>query len=172
MYVIKTFAMELNLQEIERLSRLRENENLRFRSYLKSKHAPKIDRMVHELYAFYSKEIDCIRCGNCCTKLRPVMKELDIDVLTKVLNLSRENFRKKYIMIDNEGDMLFKHLPCKFLEDKKCSIYESRPHDCQSYPHLHKNEFTNRLYGVLENYAICPIVYNVIEDLKRWLGFR
>jgi uncharacterized protein len=164
--------MLLDLQEIERLSHVREKENLRFRSYLKSQPEAKINRMVHELNAIYSREIDCTQCGNCCTKLRPVMMEIDIDILTKTLKLTREKFRKQYIMIDNDGDMLFKHLPCKFLTGKKCSLYTSRPHDCQSYPHLNKSEITSRLYGILENYSICPIVFNVIEELKVQLNFH
>ena len=164
--------MLLDLKEIQRLAAKRENENLRFRSWLKGQSSNRIDRLAHELNVYYSKEIDCTQCGNCCTKLRPVMLEIDIDVLTKLLTLSREDFRKKYIMIDTDGDMMFKHLPCIFLKDKQCSIYESRPTDCRSYPHLHKTEFISRLYGVLENYAICPIVFNVIEDLKTRLNFR
>jgi Fe-S-cluster containining protein len=164
--------MILDLQQIERLSRINEKQNLRFRSYLKAQYSVKIDRLVHELYAYFAKTIDCTKCGNCCTKLRPVMMESDIDVLTRLLGLSRENFRKKYIMIDNEGDMLFKHLPCRFLEDKKCSIYDSRPNDCHSYPHLYKTEITSRLYGILENYAICPIVFNVVEEMKERMKFR
>jgi uncharacterized protein len=164
--------MLFNLVEIEQLSHTKEKENLRFRSYLKSQNEAKIDRMVHELFAYYSKEIACTQCGNCCTKLRPVMIELDIDILTKTLKLTREKFRKQYITIDTDGDMLFKHLPCRFFKDKKCSIYASRPHDCQSYPHLQKSEITSRLYGILENYSICPIVFNVIEELKVQLNFH
>jgi uncharacterized protein len=164
--------MILDLHEIERLSRQREKHNLRFRSYLKGQSTARIDRLVHELYNRISREIDCTECGNCCTKLRPVMHEIDIDVLIKLLKISRQEFRRKYITIDTDGDMLFKHLPCKFLIGKQCSIYESRPTDCRSYPHLHKTEFISRLYGVLENYAICPIVFNVVEELKERLNFR
>ena len=164
--------MVLDLNEIHRKAVQNEKENLRFRAFLKGQSQIRMDRLVHELYKFYGNEIDCTRCGNCCTKLRPIMMESDIDVLTRELNLTRENFRNKYIMIDEEGDMMFKHLPCKFLHGRECSIYEFRPHDCRSYPHLHKTEFTSRLYGVLENYAICPIVFNVIEEMKLRLHFR
>jgi Fe-S-cluster containining protein len=164
--------MITDIKEIGILSQEREKDNLRFRTFLKCRKAEKIDRLVHELYQQISVKIDCKLCGNCCTKLRPVMMELDIDILTKTLNLTREKFRKRYIMIDNDGDMLFKHLPCKFLKDNKCSIYLSRPNDCQSYPHLHKDEISDRLYGILENYSICPIVFNVIEELKLSMNFQ
>ena len=164
--------MLLNQDEIHRLAGEKEKENLRFRSFLKNSDAKKIDWLVHELYERIAGEIDCTLCGYCCTRLRPVVMESDIDLLVKLLGMSRKNFRKKYTITDEEGDMLFRHLPCKFLKGKKCTIYDSRPHDCRSYPHLHKAEITGRLYGILENYSICPIVFNVIEALKTELNFR
>lgn len=164
--------MVLDLKEIRRLSEERKKENLRFISFLKGQNPAKTDKLVHELNTYYTSKIDCTRCGNCCVHLRPVLAEIDIDNLIKKLTISRSKFKKKYVKIDEEGDMLFKKLPCVFLKEKKCSLYDFRPEDCQSYPHLHKNEFTGRLYGVFENYAICPIVFNVIEELKDRLSFQ
>jgi Fe-S-cluster containining protein len=57
-------------------------------------------------------------------------------------------------------------VPCGFLQEQGCSVYDSRPDDCRSFPHLHKREFRSRLIGVIENCSICPIVYNVFEGLK------
>jgi Fe-S-cluster containining protein len=71
-----------------------------------------------------------------------------------------------------EGDMLLKHVPCKFYKDKKCMIYPSRPEICASYPNLHKTEVSERIVGIMNNYAICPIVFNVIEELKVRVGFK
>jgi uncharacterized protein len=68
--------------------------------------------------------------------------------------------------------MSFKNSPCPFLENKKCTVYNQRPTDCKSYPHLQKKNFTTRLLGVMDNYSICPIVFNVFEDLKQALKFR
>lgn len=66
---------------------------------------------------------------------------------------------------DAPGHM-FRSLPCPFLADNRCSVYEARPDDCRSFPHLHKDEFLSRLIAVVENCSICPIVYNVYELLK------
>jgi Fe-S-cluster containining protein len=163
--------MILDLALIRQLSEERKRENLRFISYLKIQDSVHIDKLVHELNSFYISRIDCTQCGNCCTHLRPILAESDIDILIRNLQLSREKFKKAYVMTDEEGDMLFKKLPCAFLSDRKCGLYNSRPEDCRSYPHLYKNDFTSRLYGIFENYAICPIVFNVVEDLKNRLGF-
>jgi hypothetical protein len=63
----------------------------------------------------------------------------------------------------------FNALPCPFLENNRCTNYAYRPHDCRSYPHLHKDDFLPRLMGVIGNYSICPIVFNVYERLKEEL---
>ena len=39
------------------------------------------------------------------------------------------------------------------------------------FPHLHKEEFIFRLWGVVENCPICPIVFNVYEQLKDELWY-
>ncbi len=164
--------MILDLQEIKKISEERKKENLRFISFLKGQNSAKIDVLVHKLNGLYTSNIDCTQCGNCCVHLRPILAESDIDILIKALKVSRQKFKKVYVMTDEEGDMLFKKLPCAFLKGKKCSLYTSRPEDCSSYPHLYKDNFTSRLYGIFENYAICPIVFNVIEELKGKLNFR
>lgn len=164
--------MITQITEIERLAKERENENLNFRTYLKGKDSNYIDHLVKELNRYFTEEIDCTKCGNCCTKLKPILAESDIDRLVKVNKMSRTKFKKEYVEMDKEGDMLFKNLPCSFYKNKKCTIYNYRPSDCQEYPHLHKPEFTSRLFGILENYAVCPIVFNVVEALKERLGYR
>lgn len=164
--------MILDIEKIKRLSRRREKENLRFISFLKEQNSRHIDKLVHELNEYYSDKIDCTQCGHCCTCLKPILAESDIDSLMKATFLTREEFKRFYVEVDEEGDMLFKHLPCAFVNLKNCTLYSSRPEDCQSYPHLHKKNFTSRLYGVLSNYSICPIVFNVIEELKTKLNFK
>jgi Fe-S-cluster containining protein len=90
-------------------------------------------------------------------------------ILIKKFSLT---FKIEFIEKNEDGDMHFKSLPCPFLLDKKCSVYDSRPDDCKSYPHLHKKDFLSRLFGVIDNYSNCPIVFNVFEDLKFKFHFR
>jgi hypothetical protein len=79
----------------------------------------------------------------------------------------REQYIEKY-----DGSDRIKTSPCLFLKDLKCSVYESRPADCKSYPHLHKKDITSRLLGVIDNYSECPIVFNVYEELKTEYNFK
>jgi len=132
----------------------------------------KIDKIVHRLNQKYSSAIDCIVCANCCMVLQTLIAKKDIKRITRSLNTSAEEFTKEYIKTNMEGDQVFKNLPCWFLENNKCVIYPNRPFECRSYPHLHKKDFTFRLLGVIGNYAVCPIVFNVYEELKSILGFK
>ncbi|MFQ5576558.1 MAG: YkgJ family cysteine cluster protein [Anaerolineae bacterium] len=82
--------------------------------------------------------------------------------------MSVPEFEQDYLTLkeDNASKRVCKGVPCPFLKDDLCSNYECRPTDCRSYPHLHKDGFVSRLWGVVANYSICPIVFNVYERLK------
>jgi Fe-S-cluster containining protein len=164
--------MITDLDTIKRLGKTNENVNYRFRSFLKSKDSDRLDRTVHELFQFYSSQMDCTKCGNCCTLLKPIIQDTDIKILALLTNKPIQDYKRDFIVTDEDGDMHFKELPCLFLKDRKCSVYNSRPDDCQSYPHLHKEDFLSRLFGVIDNYSICPIVFNVYEELKNKFHFR
>jgi len=61
--------------------------------------------------------------------------------------------------------------PCPFLKDNRCSVYEDRPADCSGYPYLYERDFVFRTWAMIERIPTCPIVYQVVEDLKESLGF-
>ncbi len=164
--------METDLIKIKKLSIEREDENWYFRTFLKGYDIEKLDSIVHKLFKQVSGAIDCTACGNCCKEIRPVLKKKDIDNLSKSLNIPPVQFVTKYVDQDNDGNNILNQLPCPFLNDNKCTQYESRPVDCASYPHLHKKDFVFRLIGVVNNYSICPIVFNVYEALKNKLKFE
>ena len=167
--------IELDLNIIKRNAKIREDENFEFRSFLKWQDAEKIDSIVHELYEKVLEHIDCTECGNCCIELETSFLIEEIDRLTKSLNLDKDKFIKESTKPDQFGNkkvLFLNSMPCQFLKDKKCTIYELRPEECNSYPYLHKDDFISRLLGVIDNYEVCPIVYNVYELLKLKLNYR
>lgn len=171
MSTTKHIDLELDLEKIEELAKHREDKNIEFRAFLKGQDPDKIDETVQRLNFEISSQIDCTTCGNCCMKLKPFIIEQDIKILSQRLNFSPQQVMDEYLEID-EGDQYFKNLPCSFLKDKKCTVYNSRPKACKSFPHLHKPMFISRLWGVIENYSICPIVFNVFERLKTELNYK
>jgi len=162
--------METNPDKIKKLAKEKEEENYKFRTFLKCCDIPseKIDSIVHNLYKKISSEIDCKTCRNCCKELSPVLDEEDIKKLSEGLGISVTQFKDQYLIKDKEeeGKFIFNKKPCPFLKNNECSCYTYRPKDCVSYPHLHKGDFIFRLLSVINNCSICPIVYNVYECLK------
>ncbi len=164
--------LQTDLEIIKELAEKRERENLEFRTFLKGSYMEieEMDEIVHNLYEQVIREIDCKECGNCCRVISTVMAENDIERMAKGLGLSDSEFISQYL---EEGDdefskeLVIKSLPCPFLKGNICACYEHRPEDCRSFPHLHKDEFVFRLLGVVENYEICPMVFNVYELLKK-----
>lgn len=155
-----------DLKLIKKIADEREDENWRFRIFLKGYDIEKLDATVHRLYTDVSSQIDCQTCGNCCRVMRPILKQPDILRLSSHLSISQDSFLKEFLVKDEDGDLTFRETPCPFLSDNSCSVYENRPNDCSSFPHLHKKDFVFRLIGVIFNYSVCPIVFNVYEQLK------
>jgi uncharacterized protein len=160
-----------NLDLIRKQAQNKEEQNWRFRSYLKMQDDKKVDSLVKPIYEFVIKNIDCLECVNCCRKLRPIIVKEDITKFEKEFGLSENEILEKYTETDEFNELRLKGNPCVFLDGNKCEIYQSRPEDCKSYPHLHKKQFTTRLMGIIENTEVCPIVYNVYELLKIKMNF-
>jgi Fe-S-cluster containining protein len=158
--------METDSIKIGNLSKEREDENWCFRTFLKGYDTKHLDSIVRESFRQVSEAIDCTSCGNCCKEMQPILKKKDISKLSKSLNITPDQFITRYVNKDEDGESTLNQLPCPFLKDNRCTQYDSRPADCASYPHLHKKYFVFRLIGVVNNYSICPIVFNVYEALK------
>ena len=166
--------LETDLNKIKKLSEKNDQENWNFRSFLKGYDATieGMDSIVHELNQRISSEIDCTICANCCKEVQPLLDQEDIKKCCEGLLVSVSQFKKKYLKFGKEeGNFVFKEKPCRFLKNYLCSIYPHRPKDCKSFPHLHKKEFVFRLWGVVDNCSICPIVFNVYEQLKGELWY-
>ncbi|ELR68161.1 hypothetical protein C900_00689 [Fulvivirga imtechensis AK7] len=164
--------IELDLKKIEALGEIREDENYEFRTFLKQKNPERIDEIVHRLNEEVSSRIDCTKCGNCCATLQICVTHHDLERIAGRAGAKVEQIKEDYTETDEFNDLVFKHVPCSFLKEKKCSIYEARPDNCRSFPHLHKPGFTSRLWGVVGNYSVCPIVFNVFERLKKELHWK
>jgi Fe-S-cluster containining protein len=165
--------LELDLNIIKQKSLSREKENYKFRAFLKECDDIKIDKIVRAIYDKVIGEIDCTQCGNCCKHMNPSLTMKEIGTLSKIDNTTTKAFMDNHTEIDSiENKRFLKQKPCKYLNDKICTIYEFRPNDCKSFPHIHKNSFSSRTLSMIEYYGICPIVFNVMERLKTEFRFR
>lgn len=130
-----------------------------------------IDAMVFELNAAISQKIDCTTCGNCCKSFMINVAEDEANKLAGHLQVSVGELKAKYIEEGSAGLMIINKIPCHFLEGTKCSIYEYRFSGCREFPHLDRPGFTDRLFGIFMYYGMCPIIFNVVEELKQKTGF-
>nr|WP_304623094.1 YkgJ family cysteine cluster protein [Paludibacter sp. 221] len=132
------------------------------------KKVEKMDVFIHGLHQKYSDETDCLSCGNCCRALGPRITDKDVERMAKALRIKTNNFIEQYLRIDEDGDMVFRSMPCPFLgDDNYCAIYESRPKACREYPHTDRKRFYQIYNLSIKNAYTCPIVFNVLEEVKK-----
>ena len=163
-------GLETDPARIAALAKEREDENWRFRAFLKGCDIPggRIDRIVHRLYQEVAAGIDCTACANCCRAIAPTLDRDDVERLARGPGLTPDELVERYLRPAEEaGWYVFRDLPCPFLADGRCAHYELRPEACRSFPHLHKDGFSTRSMSVVQNASVCPIVFNVYERLKR-----
>ncbi len=134
-------------------------------SQLKSQ---KLDNLILDLHVSEFEKIDCLKCANCCKSISPSIFDSDVRRMAAALKMKVPEFIDRYLIPDKDDDFIFITTPCPFLEeDKRCTIYSSRPKACREYPHTNRK----RMYQILDltarNTKICPAVFNIVEQLKR-----
>jgi Fe-S-cluster containining protein len=135
-------------------------ENKRFFDKLK-KHP------FHELHEEAFEKIDCLTCANCCKTTGPLFKQKDIERLGAHLKMKPAQFIDTYLHIDEDKDYVLNVLPCPFLgADNYCSVYAHRPNACREYPHTNQRKMHTTFKETLNNTAICPAVFEIVEKLK------
>jgi uncharacterized protein len=164
--------VEIDLNLIAKLAQQRKDENSRFRIYLKNNFSDKTDKLVAEINTRIASDIDCTQCGNCCNTLEPCIEQREIPPLAAILGIKTPEFENVYTEKDETFGISTIKSPCVFLKDKKCAVYDNRPYDCREFPNVIASDFIFRMYDMLENYSICPIVFNVMEQLKDEVKFE
>ena len=166
---------------MDKIARLLENlpekaqqaagDNKTFFKKLKRRKPKNLDTVTHVLHKEVFDEVDCLACANCCKTLGPRITDNDIARLAKHLKQKPGKFIESYLRIDEDGDYVFKEMPCPFLmPDNYCMVYEVRPKACREYPHTDRKRFYQALDITLKNTATCPAVFEIVERLKENFG--
>ena len=128
----------------------------------------KLDERVHALHEAVFETISCLDCANCCRTLGPRITDLDVRRIAASLRMKPSGFVEQYLVVDEDGDYIFRSMPCPFLGgDNYCSIYDDRPKACREYPHTDRRRVYQVLALTLKNSAICPAVFEILERLKK-----
>ncbi|MEO8583139.1 MAG: YkgJ family cysteine cluster protein [Flavitalea sp.] len=144
----------------------------RFLSRLEKKPPRGLDNMAAAADIEMWKQTDCLSCANCCKTMSPTFNKKDILRISDHVGMRPDEFKTKYLKLDDEGDWINKKQPCQFLnlEDNKCSIYEVRPHDCAGFPHHTRKRMVDYMHVFKQNIEYCPATYRFVEIMKEKLG--
>jgi hypothetical protein len=128
----------------------------------------KLDDRVHALHDAVFEMINCLDCANCCCTLDPRIIDADVRRIAASMRIKPSRFVEDYLAVDEEGDYIFRSMPCPFLgSDNYCSIYNVRPRACRDYPHTDRPRMHQVMALTLKNSAICPAVFEILERLRR-----
>ncbi len=140
-------------------------------AFLKLHNSTIIDAAVSAINETITPQIDCTACGNCCKTLMINVSDEEAEKLSNHLGQTRLNFDETYL--EKGGSMMVVNaIPCYFLAENKCTVYDYRFAGCREFPALHLPNFNKRLFTTFMHYNRCPIIYNVVEELKKELGFE
>jgi uncharacterized protein len=128
----------------------------------------KLDERVHAIHEAVFETISCLDCANCCRTLGPRITDTDVRRIAPSLRIKPSGFVGQYLVVDEDGDYVFRAMPCPFLgSDNYCSIYDVRPRACRDYPHTDRRRVYQVMPLALKNSAICPAVFEILERLKK-----
>ena len=103
----------------------------------------------------------CQGSSNCCVSRGNYgfvyLCKKDVKKIANFFNISIKEFKKKYCNISNGYTHLKeinKNGNCQFLNKKKCSIYESRPIQCRTWPFWRENMNAKKWNKEIINF--CP----------------
>ena len=149
-----------------------QDENDRFQAFLREMDSVQLDKLVYTLSEAVSPKISCTNCGNCCKSLMVNIDEDEATRLSAHLGKTRAEFDEVYISKGESGRMVINAIPCHFLVENSCSVYEYRFAGCREFPAFHVPDFNKRLFTTYMHYDRCPIIFNVLETLKDEIGFE
>jgi len=155
-----------------RLLELKDNKSKRrklknFLRKLETSETRGTDALARKINSDAFREIDCLKCANCCKTMAPTFRKTEVARIAEHMNMSYNEYFKKFLKVDKDGDIVNKRTPCQHLgDDNKCSIYDIRPGDCSGFPHTHKRDFVEFIPEThIQNVDFCPATFYVVEKM-------
>jgi Fe-S-cluster containining protein len=170
LYSILDIKMKPALNELGKLAKDKHIENKKYFDKLKKKTPKNLDYVMLDIHEAEFKKTDCLKCANCCKTTGPLFTLADIERISKFLRLKPQQFIEQYLRTDEDKDFVLQSVPCTFLDsDNTCFIYDVRPKACREFPHTDRKKFQQITDLTLQNVAICPAAFNIIEEMKKKL---
>ncbi|WP_093145216.1 YkgJ family cysteine cluster protein [Ulvibacter litoralis] len=162
--------MDEILKQLPQCAKDTHNETKKFFNTLKKKPPKHLDVLMQELHDDEFERTDCLTCANCCKTTGPLFTDKDVARIAKHFRMKEQKFIETYLRVDEDNDFVLQQVPCTFLgADNYCSIYDVRPKACGEFPHTNRKKFQQITDLTLQNVAICPAAYNIVEEMKKRL---
>jgi Fe-S-cluster containining protein len=96
----------------------------------------------------------------------------DIRAIAEFLGSTEADVRRLYVT--EEHTLWRTKGACVFLHGNLCLIYPVRPRACRDFPHIHAQGVSlgSRMSSICRHAAVCPILFNAIEEYKHRTGFH
>lgn len=165
-----------DLAEVFRAGTAKAAENVAFRRYLSARHTR--DAPFQILASEIQQQVNCTACANCCRHSIVPVDAAEIDAIAQHLGTTAEAVTRLYTVPDPDlsTSRVLRASPegCAFLDGNLCLIYQARPKACRDFPHVAVGSHTlgGRPASLARWAALCPIVFNAMEEYKRLTGFR
>ena len=120
-----------DLVQIRSLAEDKEDENWRFRLFLKgasSHELGDLDSQVAEATERVWAGIDCTACANCCRQVSPTLNEEEVRRLARRLGMEQKQFIDAYLKRTDaleENPWETRTKPCPFLKEKRAPFMKT-----------------------------------------------
>jgi len=165
-----------DLAEIQRQGVAKSAENLEFRRYLTAHHQ-RIEAF-QALAVEVQRHIDCTACANCCRRSIVSVRTAEIARIAAYLGVREGAAVRQFTAPDGDSrrarTLASSKGGCVFLTGNLCAIYAARPRACREFPHVTPGTHSlgGRIASLCRWAALCPILYNALEEFKHVVGFR
>ena len=106
----------LNYKDLPLMAAKKESSWLKFLSRNRKK-IEASDLKIQALHDEISDRTNCLECANCCRSLGPRITDKDVEKMGKALRMKPVDVVSRYLRVDEDGDMVFRSMPCPFLGD-------------------------------------------------------
>ena len=108
-------TQEIDIEKYHQLALQKQKEHRKVLTNLKKKPPKNLDIIAQEIHDEVFQENRLYACANCCKTLGPDFKEADITRIAKYFKMKLPAFEAEFLQVDEDGDKVFKSMPCPFL---------------------------------------------------------
>ena len=163
--------MEKDPEAVARLAKEKEDENWRFRSFVKHlsiRRQRELDRLAEQFGGEAAAQIDCQTCAACCRSCHVPIDDAETERLAGRLSLPVLEFRQRHMEPDDDREPALRRRACSGWEPllgvrrpagglPGLSLHRRRDRAAHDRDHRARRE--------------CPIVFEMLERLKAAVGF-